>query len=339
MDLQIPIQIPSLPHGIRYGQKIMLMGSCFTEHIGDRLAALKFDVMQNPHGILFDPQSVSHSINSYIDARTYTAQDLVYFNELWQSWHHHGRFSGMQPEAVLENIQQHQTAAHKFLKESQWLVITLGSSFSYRLTAMADTSCNPEGVGAAVANCHRAPSQWFQKYMMSIDETHKALEETLQKLWSFNPTVNILFTISPVRHIRDGIAENNRSKARLIEVVHQLVDKFDRVSYFPAYELVIDVLRDYRFYDIDLVHPNYAATRFVMDHFMKTCVDPDAVTLSELVQQIVTARNHKAFQPATQAHQKFLQVHKEKAERLMKQHPMIDLREEIDYFIQEGHTS
>jgi hypothetical protein len=322
MDFQIPITIPTLPGGIRYTSKIMLTGSCFTEHIGDRLHELKFDVLQNPNGILFDPHSVASSLVSYIQDKRFEKEDLSYFNELWQSWQHHSRFSNIDDREALRIINESQARAHSFLEQADWLIITLGSSFSYRLTEN----------GAPVANCHRAPSQWFRKHLMTIEETNSVLDNCLHQLFRFNPQLQIIFTISPVRHIRDGVIENNRSKARLLEVVHHLVNKFDKLHYFPAYELVIDVLRDYRFYDIDLVHPNYPATRFVMEKFMEHCVHPDARDLAGEVQQIVTARKHKAFQPATAAHKKFLHSHWEKAKDLQARYPYLKLQEELDYF-------
>jgi hypothetical protein len=223
------------------------------------------------------------------------------------------------------------------LKQANWLVITLGSSFSYRLT---DAALQPEhqwGSISGVANCHRAPAHWFQKYLMPAAETISALSECLIQLQQFNPQLKIIFTISPVRHIRDGVVENNRSKARLIEAVHTLVQEFPHCYYFPAYELVIDVLRDYRFYDIDLAHPNYAATRFVMDHFLEQLVHPESRQLSQEILEIVTARKHKPFQPHTSAHQRFLAVNAEKVRTMMTRHPFLDLREELSYF--EGSVS
>lgn len=330
MQFQVPITIKTLPEGIQYGQKILLSGSCFTEHIGDRLAEWKFDVLQNPHGILFDPASVASSLVSYIKPRQYTGNDLFYLNELWQSWQHHSRFSGMDKEQVLQQINHSQQQAHDFLKEADWLIITLGSSFSYRLSAAGATqSVSNE---TAVANCHRAPAPWFQKHLMRIEEMNTVLDNCIHQLFHFNKKLQIIFTISPVRHIRDGVTENNRSKARLIEVVHHLVNKFDRLHYFPAYELVIDVLRDYRFYDIDMAHPNFAATQFVLEHFSKHCISSNSLSLMEQVQQIVTARKHKAFQPATQAHQQFLKTHLDKAIALQQQHPALLLQAEINYF-------
>ncbi len=322
MDFQIPIQIPTIPKGISYKDQIALTGSCFTEHIGDKLDELKFDILQNPNGILFDPHSVATSLVSYIQNKQYKESDLSQFNELWQSWQHHSRFSHIDRAECLRIINESQTRAHDFLKNANGLSITLGSSFSFRLTE----NNNP------VANCHRAPAQWFRKHLMTIEETNTVLDNCLHQLFQFNPDLRIIFTISPVRHIRDGVIENNRSKARLVEVVHHMVNKFDKLFYFPAYELVIDVLRDYRFYDIDLVHPNFPATRFVMEKFMEYCVDPPSQRIADQVQHIVTARKHKPFQPATEAHKKFLGIHLQKTRDLLEKYPHLVLKEELDYF-------
>jgi len=322
MEFQLPISIPSLPRPIRYGEKILLTGSCFTEHIGNNLRDWKFDVLQNPNGILFDAASVASSLISYIQPKVYTGDDLVYFNELWQSWQHHSQFSNVDMEACLRGINESQARAHSFLKEAKWLIITLGSSFSYRLK---------EG-GDGVANCHRAPAQTFTKHLMTIEETSVALDSCLYQLFYFNPGLQVIFTVSPVRHIRDGVVENNRSKARLIEAVHHLVNKFDRLYYFPAYELVIDVLRDYRFYDIDMVHPNYPATQFVLEKFTQHYIDESSRRLLEEVKKIVIARRHKPFQPTTNAHQKFLADYSRKTAELSREYPFLDLKEELDYF-------
>src|SRR5205814_4360348 len=140
---------------------------------------------------------------------------------------------------------------------------------------------------------------------------------SLQQLFQFNSKLNVIFTVSPVRHIRDGVIDNNRSKARLIEAVHHLVNKTDKLYYFPAYELVIDVLRDYRFYDIDLVHPNYAATEFVLEKFIQFFIDEESQSIAEEVKKVITARKHKAFQPGTKAHQQFLKSNYAKTQDLL----------------------
>jgi len=193
----------------------------------------------------------------------------------------------------------------------------------------------PTGGGGwegAVANCHRAPAQWFNKHLMGIEEINSALDNCIHQLFHFNKELQIIFTVSPVRHIRDGVIENNRSKARLIEVVHHLANKFDRIHYFPAYELVIDVLRDYRFYDIDMVHPNYQATEFVLEKFAQHFIDESSQAIMQEVKKIVIARKHKAFQPDTKAHKQFLQNHFEKVQQLKMRCPFLDLEEEINYF-------
>ncbi|GAB3425742.1 GSCFA domain-containing protein [Niabella aquatica] len=329
MDFMAPINITRLQPPVAYGNKILLIGSCFTEHIGNALADHKFEVLQNPHGILFEPASVRHSLISYIENRKYTGADLFFLNELWNSWYHHSRFSGMDKEKVLQNINAAVEQAHHFLKDTDWLIITLGSAFSYILSS---NNLQNERHDLHVANCHRAPGQWFYKKLLGIEEIIAAMDNTYHRLRTFNPKIKILFTVSPVRHLRDGVIDNNRSKARLIEVVHHLVDKFPGVYYFPAYELVIDVLRDYRFYDTDMAHPNYQATEFVLDQFTETCIDEASQRLMREIRQIAIARKHKAFQPLTNAHQQFLKAHYEKAKILAEKYPFLNLEEEIKYF-------
>ena len=186
MEFQLPISFPSLPQPIRYGEKILLTGSCFTEHIGEALSDWKFSTLLNPNGILFDAASVASSLISYIGPKRYMAEDLVFFNELWQSWQHHSHFSGTNKAAVLEGINASQERAHAFLREANWLIITLGSAFSYRL-ASAPGSTHGAGELGAVANCHRAPGQHFVKHLLTIEEIVTALDSCLHQLFYFNP--------------------------------------------------------------------------------------------------------------------------------------------------------
>ena len=330
MQFQLPINIKQPGTRISYRDKIVLMGSCFTEHIGNSLQELKFSVLQNPNGILFDPISVCNSLVSYIENKKYKESDLFLLNEVWNSWEHHSRFSNINAKECLEGINASQRTAHSFLKEADWLIVTFGSSFSYKLTHEAIKAGLQNGAG--VANCHRAPTQWFNKHLLSIDEIISQLDTTYHRLKQFNPKLEIIFTISPVRHIRDGVIENNRSKARLIEAVHHMVNKFPGLYYFPAYELVIDVLRDYRFYDIDMVHPNYPATEFVMDKFKENFIDEESQQLMEEVKKIVIARKHKPFQPETNAHKNFLKTNLEKVKELQAKFPFLDLADELSYF-------
>jgi hypothetical protein len=326
MNFMLDLPIPPSVLKIDYQDKLFAIGSCFTEHIGTSLANLKFNVLQNPSGILFDPRSVAYSLVSYIQNRQYSTDDLFYLNELWHSWQHHSIFSGRDKYECVQKINDSQNKAYQYLQNTDWLLITLGSSFSYQLTEPALPH------HGRVANCHRAPSQWFNKSLMTIEEINTVLDNCIHQLFKFNPSLKIIFTISPVRHIRDGIIENNRSKARLIEAVHHLVNKFDKIYYFPAYELVIDVLRDYRFYDIDLVHPNYQATQFVLDKFMENLVSEEGRKLAEEINKIITARKHRPFQSETEAHKKFLHSNYEKAVVLRDRYPFLSLEEELNYF-------
>lgn len=322
MQFFTQISIPALQPPITYNDRLMLIGSCFTEHIGNHLKHIKFNVLQNPNGILFDTISVCNSLLSYIDHKSYSDTDIFYYNEAWHSWLHHSRFSHPDKETCLHAINQAQHEAHYFLKKADWLIITLGSSFSYQLVEN----------GSPVANCHKLPMQTFSKHLCHIPEMIAAFDMMLYRLFQFNPSVKVLFTISPVRHLRDGVIDNNRSKARLIETVHHLVHKFDRLYYFPAYELVIDVLRDYRFYDIDLAHPNYAATSFVLKHFSEKCFDTPTQIQAEIFKKLHTAMHHKPFNPQSHQHQKFLEQHYALTVQYSRQFPHLDFTEELQYF-------
>jgi len=306
---------------ISHRHKLFLAGSCFTEQIGSKLAAHKFRIIDNPNGILFNPVSITKSLTSYIENKVYTEADLFYNNELWGSWEHHTRFSNVYKDAALSTINASQDAAHQFLKEADWLLLTLGSSFVYELEN-----------NQVVANCHKVPTDKFRKKLLSVDEVITTLDGLIYRLKKFNPRLKIIFTISPVRHLRDGFIENNRSKATLINAVHHMVDKFEGLYYFPAYELVIDDLRDYRFFAEDMVHPNYAATNYVWEKFTSACIDEPSQELMKEINIINAAKNHKAFNPASEAHKKFLQNNMERINKLEQKFSYIDFEKEKAYF-------
>lgn len=287
-----------------------------------RLTAHKFSVLNNPHGILFNPLSVADALDSYATGRRYSVTDLFFLNDVWSSWAHHSRFSHPVKEAALSGINASQALAHDFVRTTDWVFVTLGTAFQYFL----------KDEGRPVGNNHRAPAQWFEKRLLDIDVIVDTWTATLDGLRCINPNVRVLFTVSPVRHIRDGAVANNRSKGRLLEAVHTLVERHDRVHYFPAYELVIDVLRDYRFYDLDLVHPNYAATEAVWEEFVKACIAPDAWPVMEAVRDITTAAAHRPRFPDTEAHQKFKASYAGKVKTLMGRYPSLDLGDELGYF-------
>jgi len=327
------IQIKPFDPPITHKHKILLTGSCFTEHIGNFLMEAKFNVLENPNGILFDPLSVASSLVSYIQNKQYAEQELFYLNETWNSWHHHSRFSNPDLEECLKNINRSQREAHAFLENADWLMITLGSAFTYKLLPDSSLSTSRRAAGGeAVANCHKAPSQNFVKHLNTIEEIVSAFDAAIHQLFHFNKNLRVIFTISPVRHLRDGVVDNNRSKARLIEAVHHLVNKFDRLYYFPAYELVIDILRDYRFYDVDLAHPNYAATQFVIEKFSESCFDDSTRHLIEEIKKLTIAKKHRPFNPQSGQHKKFLEQHLAKTRALQSQHPYLNFSEELNYF-------
>lgn len=308
---------------VEHVHKLLLIGSCFTENIGARLRQFKFSVLENPNGILFNPASIAKSIHSYINHKQYTADDLFYQNESWHSWEHHSRFSHPDPEVCLQQINQSQQQAHDYLKTADWLMITLGSAFVYQLH-------NDE----VVANCHKVPTDKFRKKLMSVENVFTDLEKTIMALKAFNPAIKIIFTISPVRHLRDGFIENNLSKSALIQAVHQLVNEQEMIFYFPAYELVIDDLRDYRFYAEDMVHPNYAATNYAWEKFTTACISTGTLNLMKEINVINAAKSHKPFNPTSEQHKIFLQTNLEKLEQLNRQFPYIDFTEERTFFQQ-----
>ncbi len=329
MDFMLKWEAKPNEKSINFDEKVILIGSCFTEHIGNYLNENKFEILQNPNGILFDTLSVCRALQSYLENKKYTFENLFQHQELWQSWQFHSMFSGLHKDAVLQNMNKAIEIANNFLIKSDWLIITLGSSYTYKLKK---DIAGEFVIDNFVSNCHKAPHQWFEKYLIPIDEQISNLDQTIYRIRKVNPKLKVIFTISPVRHIRDGIVENNRSKARLLETVHHLVQKFNGLYYFPAYEILIDVLRDYRFYDLDLVHPNYMATQFVIQQFIKNFISADTQIFLEKLKPLITAMKHKAFQPNSIAHKKFMIANGQLAANLQKEYPQLNFENELEYF-------
>jgi hypothetical protein len=327
MDFHAEFFPKVFPLKINHRQKLLLVGSCFTEQIGNKLCQHKFTVMDNPNGILFNPVSISNALISYVTGKTYTAEELFYYNELWGSWQHHTRFSNIDKSKALDAINFSQKQAGSFVKEADWILLTLGSAFVYEKI----NSANEDVFGNIVANCHKIPADKFNRRLLEVHEIRKFLIEMIEEVKKVNPSVNFIFTISPVRHLREGFVENNRSKAALIQAVHSLVNEID-VFYFPAYELVIDDLRDYRFYAEDMVHPNYAATNYVWEKFITTCIDDQSQQLMKEIAVIVAAKNHKAFNPTSEQHKKFLLTNFEHVKRIKERYPYVNLENEATFF-------
>ncbi len=321
MEFRLAHHPKEFPQKIQHQDLLFLMGSCFTEQIGKKLSDHKFRMIDNPNGILFNPINIVNALRGYILGRKYSTDDLFFHHDLWGSWDHHTRFSSIDPQLCVEKINNEQSLANDFLKKTGWLILTLGSSFVYELQE-----------GKVVANCHKVPTDKFVKRLVGAEEIVANFSAVFEELKVFNPDLKIIFTISPVRHLRDGFVENNRSKANLIQAVHSLVEKYHHVLYFPAYELVIDDLRDYRFFAEDMVHPNYMATNYVWEKFMSCCIDASALHLMKEINVLNAAKAHRPFNPESQQHRNFLSQNLDRAVRLQSQYDYLDLTNEISFF-------
>ncbi|SKD10352.1 GSCFA family protein [Chitinophaga ginsengisegetis] len=322
MQFHLSFPVAPLSAAIQYDHELLLMGSCFAEEIGEKLQEHRFNTVVNPHGILYNPLSITKALTSYLDGKVYTPGDLFQHNDLWNSWDHHSRFSGLTPEATLDNISRMQAAATHAIENADWLVITLGSAHAYILKEN----------NRLVGNCHKVPAGNFYKRLLTVDEIVTALDNVMHRLFFRNKKINILFTVSPVRYIRDGVVENNLSKAILLQAVHHLVNKFNRLFYFPAYELVIDDLRDYRFYKEDMVHPNELAVNYVWEQVVKAGISPASQELLHSIAEINRAANHRPFNPESAQHRQFLQHYAAKVQQLMAAHPQLKLDDLLQRF-------
>lgn len=330
MDFHLEFTPKPFPVTIRHPDKLMLAGSCFTENIGDKLLAHKFTVLQNPNGILFNPVSVKEAFENYINNKAIEADELFHLNEGYHSWQHHSRFSAVTTAEAVNKINTSTQQAHQYLKTADWLIITYGSAWVYELTAAAANAT----VGNVAANNHKAPASWFNRRLLSNKEVVEIVNTTVTQLQQCNPALKIIFTISPVRHLREGFIENNRSKAALIHAVHNATEQFNNVFYFPAYELVIDDLRDYRFFAEDMVHPNYAATNYVWEKFVAACIDAPSQELMKQINEINAAVNHKPFNESSAAHQTFKLKYWNILQSMQQKYPYMNLSNEINFFKQ-----
>lgn len=321
MNFHLDIQPPSFSTKLTYNESLLFIGSCFAENMALRMQTHKFNTLLNPHGVVYNPESIATAIRHYLSNKIYTEQDLFFANDCYHSWEHHSRFSTTHVAACVSEINEQIAHAHAALKNAGWLFITFGSAFVYR----------HKQTGICVSNCHKQPQQEFIKELLTVEGMVRTYKELITELQKFNHQLKIVFTVSPVRYIRDGIVENTVSKARLIEVVHQLRDD-KKIMYFPAYELIIDDLRDYRFYKEDLVHPTDQAIDYVFEKLRVSLFDETTTVLFEKINDVVKAKAHRVFQEDTEAHQKFRSTYFNRCKQLQQQYPFLVLEEELDYF-------
>lgn len=307
---------------LTHQDQILMMGSCFSEHIAERLSLLKFQVETNPFGIAFNPDSIEIALNRIIDQRYYTEEEVFEKEGRWLCLEAHSSVSAPSKKELIDLLNHKIDSWNLKLKTTKYLVITFGSAFFYTHKAKNST----------VANCHKLPATLFEKQLSDTLSIVKKYQVLIEKLRTFNSQLSILFTVSPVKHLRDGVVENNLSKAILIQVVHQLVKQNSICSYFPAYELVNDDLRDYRFYEADMAHPNHQAIDYVWRKFSVTYFDQETKSLIEKIQEINQAVNHRPFNPETETHIKFKKAFYQKCEALKTDHKWLDLQKELYYF-------
>lgn len=298
---------------IDYHHPILTLGSCFAENIGQRLAAMRFNTLCNPFGILYNPISIAKGINLMVTDYTFTQDDIFEYGGLWHSWQHHGRFSHPDKDAILRGVNKELSEAQNFFKKTNRLIITLGSAYVY---VKKDT-------GELVANCHKAPTSFFEKKRLSVEEIINDFSNVINLLKAQKADLQILMTVSPVRYIRDGIIENQKSKGVLLLAVEALCEKFSNVHYFPSYELVMDDLRDYRFYEEDMVHPNKQAIDYIWAFFKKTYCPDNTLNIMTAVEKINAMLQHRPLHPGTEGYQQFADTVAKRLEDLNRKYPFL----------------
>lgn len=300
---------------IKLNDKVMTIGSCFSDVIGNYLSEHKFDVLANPFGTVYNPISIF----SYFNKFNFNNE---HYTELNQSHFHfdaHSNFFGSDKALLSTKLNQKYSEFSIALKTTDYLILTLGSSFVYTFNK----------TGKIVANCHKVPQSDFNKRLLSLDEMWSSFDSAFKSIKKINSDVKLLLTVSPVRHIKDGMEENNISKALLRVFCNDVCSKYDSVDYFPSYELMMDDLRDYRFYKPDMIHPNEVAETYIWNFFQETYFSDQTKRFIQDWQKILNAKKHNAFNPSSEAHQNFI---KSTIEKLKLFSSLIDVKEETKHF-------
>jgi len=294
---EVPIQ-QHTENQIDYQSKVLLLGSCFVENIGEKFDFFKFKNLQNPFGVLFQPKAIEQLITAAIHDKVYVEADVFCQNELWHCYQAHSKLSALDKTEVVNGLNDALKHTKTFLKSATHIVITLGTAWVYRHLES----------NTIVANCHKVPQKAFRKELLSSDEVLESLQHVLDEVARVNPKADVIFTVSPIRHTKDGMVENNRSKSHLISAIHQLLESTNghKIHYFPSYDIMMDELRDYRFYTSDLIHPNQVAIDYIWDKFKASWLAPSTTSLMKDVQIIQNGLNHKPINASSSQHQKFL---------------------------------
>ena len=321
MDFRTKVELPASLPPVTHAGQILLLGSCFAENMGRQLAENKFRVDVNPFGILYNPFSVSTALVEILKGKVYQEEDLFAYKECWHSPMHHGSFSAFTPEETLNTINSRLHHAYKKLPELNWLMVTMGTAYVYK----------QKESGQVVANCHQLPESHFLRYRLSVEEIVEDYTALITEMSARNPELKWLFTVSPIRHIRDGMHANQLSKSTLLLAIDRLQQLFpERVFYFPSYEIILDELRDYRFYADDMLHPSPLAIRYLWECFSETFFSPETKQVIVAVQDIRRDLAHKPFHPESEAYQRFLGQIVLKIERLIGKYPYLDFQKETE---------
>jgi lysophospholipase L1-like esterase len=294
---QIPISKSNSP--IDYNSKILSIGSCFAENMAEKFDYFKFQNETNPFGIIFNSVSIEKLFERICKEQWFEEKDVFFHNERWHSFDVHSDLSNADRQELLETLNKAILETNKQLKEATHIIITFGTSWIYRNLEKDEV----------VANCHKVPQKQFSKELLSVEVIHKNIQNTIDLIQSLNPSINFIFTISPVRHIKDGFVENQLSKSHLFTALHFVLKTEHlkgNIEYFPSYEIMMDELRDYRFYNEDMLHPNQIAIDYIWKLFSENYISPESLTTMQQVDEIQKSLRHRSFNPESEQHKKFL---------------------------------
>ena len=310
MEFRTQVPISSQEPKITYSSKVLLLGSCFVENIGKKLEYFKFPNLLNPFGIFFHPAAIHKFLKRIKSGYIFTEADIFLHNGIWHSYEAHSDLNAVEKEEILQKLNTAVEDTAVFIRSATHVIITPGTAWGYRLKES----------GEMVANCHKVPQKNFSK---EIIEGKNALFEAVAILRQLNSEVQIIFTVSPVRHLKEGFVENQLSKANLITAVQEIVQELENCTCFPSYEIMMDELRDYRFYAEDMVHPNKVAVDYIWQKFQEAWIASEASAVMKHVDTIQKGLLHRPFNEASEAHQKFRRDLQQKMEKLEKQVPQI----------------
>ncbi|MBA4275383.1 GSCFA domain-containing protein [Flavobacterium sp.] len=317
MQFRTKISIPKNNDSIDYNSKIVSLGSCFAENMAEKLDYFKFQNTCNPFGIIFNPVAIEKMIHRMVNQSFYTEKDIFFHNERWHCFEVHSDLSNANKQELITNLNAILVATKLQLQAASHIIITYGTSWVYR---------NVES-NAVVANCHKVPQKQFIKEILSVETIKKSMQNTLDLIQKINPNVNFIFTVSPVRHLKDGFVENQLSKAHLISAIYQILQSEicnqKSAIYFPSYEIMMDELRDYRFYAADMIHPNQIAIDYIWQRFSETSIDYESQLIMQEIGTIQKGFSHRPFNPESESHQQFLSKLQDKIAKLQKQFPQI----------------